>query len=272
MSKHRISLEIVVTTMNQCDTKKYREMNLQTDAIIANQTDRNAYSEDYESGHLVKMISTKTRGLSRNRNIGITLTTADLIVFADDDLVFVDGYEELILRGFSEHPNADAILFDMKVVAISEEKKVEYSKTSNDFRPASRRELSRFGVCGLVIRKEVLRKHSLYFNETFGSGTENYCGEDTIFLQDMLNKKINLFLSPIVIAEIDKSNSTWFDGFNENRFYVNGKILAAIYPYMARLIAIRSSYKFSKRQNNIGFIGILRCYWKGIRDYLQNLE
>ena len=35
-------------------------------------------------------------------------------------------------------------------------------------------------------KKETLERHNLFFNQTFGPGTENYCGEDTIFLMEMI--------------------------------------------------------------------------------------
>lgn len=268
MGQQQTNIEVLVTTMHQTDTAKYEEMKLQTDAVIANQTNKNFYIEEKKNEHIVKMISTDTRGLSRNRNIALAMSTGDFILFTDDDVIFEDGYEQLIMQEFKNHPEAEAIRFDMRVVAIAESKKVEYKKVASCFRRATRSELARYGVCGLVIRKDILQKYCLHFNETFGSGTENYCGEDTIFLQEMVNKKIKLFLSPVIIANIDKSNSTWFEGFTERRFYVNGKIFAAAYPRWARLMAVRSAYKFSKRQKEIKFIDILKCYWHGIHDYL----
>lgn len=262
-----MNLEVLVTTMYQTNTAKYQEMNLQTDAVIANQTDRNEYKVEQIAGHNLKMISTDTRGLSRNRNIAIALSSAELIMFMDDDAVFLEGYEEKVLEEFEKHPEADAIRFETNTVAISDQKKVEMSEVKQIFRKATRRELARYGVCGLVIRGEIMKRFCLHFNECFGPGTENYCGEDTIFLQTMLNKKIRLFLSPITVADIDKSGSTWFEGYNEKYFYVTGRVFEKIYPHVACALAIRSAWKFRKRgQDPLPFGIILRNYMKGIRD------
>ena len=38
-------VEVLVTTMHQSDLQKFTQMNLQADAVIANQTDRNGYAE-----------------------------------------------------------------------------------------------------------------------------------------------------------------------------------------------------------------------------------
>lgn len=262
-----MKLEVLVTTMYQNDTAKYREMNLQTDVVIANQTDRNEYLVEQIGGHTLKMISTDTRGLSRNRNIAIALSSADLIMFMDDDAVFLDRYEKEVIEEFKKHPEADAIRFETNTVAISDLKKVEMAETSQVFRKATRRELARYGVCGLVIRAEILKRFCLHFNECFGSGTDNYCGEDTIFLQTMINKKIRLYFSPIVVADIDKSGSTWFEGYNEKYFYVTGRVFEKIYPHAAWALAIRSAWKFRKRgKEPLPFRIILNSYLKGIRD------
>jgi hypothetical protein len=185
----------------------------------------------------------------------------------DDDFVFGGGYEEKVYEEFEKHPKADAIRFETNTVAISEQRKVEMPKVKQLFRKATRREVSRYGVCGLVIKREVMKRFCLHFNECFGPGTENYCGEDTIFLQEMINKKIKFYLSPIIIADIDKSTSTWFEGFNEKHFYVKGKVLEKTYPRLAKILAVRSAWRARKRgQNPLPFRVILKCYLKGVHD------
>lgn len=258
-------LQVLVTTMHKKDMALYREMNLQTDAVIANQADYTANCEEVINGRVVKMVSTTTRGLSRNRNIALdnAIYSAEYIMFSDDDLLFHDGYEDLILKEFEAHPEADAIKFNLNCVS---ERKIAMSSIKT-FHKAKRREVTSWGVLG-VFKAEKLLGSGLRFNENFGTGTENYCGEDTIFLQELFKKKIALYASPVCIADIDQSESSWFKGYDEKYFYVGGKIFAAIYPAMAYLLAIRSAYKFSKRQTKLKFGRILTCYWKGITHYL----
>ncbi|MDO4385963.1 MAG: glycosyltransferase family A protein [Clostridia bacterium] len=106
-----MKVEVLVTTMYEVDFNKYTQMNLQTDAVLANQTDKNAYAETEIRGRCVKLVSTDTRGVSRNRNLALMHASpdADYLLFADDDLVFVDGYEKLVLGEFEKHPEAEAI-------------------------------------------------------------------------------------------------------------------------------------------------------------------
>ena len=259
-------IQVLVTTMHQSGFEKYAEMHLQTDAIIANQTNFNGYEKIEINGSHVQLISTSTRGLSRNRNIALAHAdqATEFILFSDDDLVFSDGYEALIIEEFEKHPEAEVIKFNLHDLST---RKISMKRISR-FEKATRKNMSASGVCGLVVRTETIRKNDLHFNEFFGTGTENYCGEDTIFLMKMLDKKISFFRSPIDIAGINQGESTWFRGFDQKYFFVVGKVFRTIYPKLAYLLAIRGAWRFSSRKDcNMRFLHILRCYLRGIKSH-----
>lgn len=264
-----MKFQILVTTMRQSDFSKVAQMNIQSDVLIANQADCCDYAKREFDGFVAEMITTPTRGLSKNRNIALAYADkdAEYVLFADDDLVFVDGYEKLIEDEFKNHPEAQAIKFNLN--NLSKTRKISMKRIER-FQKATRRNVTSSGVCALAARKDVLIKYNFHFNEYFGAGTENYCGEDTIFLQGLVNRKIGFYLSPVAIAGIDQTESCWFEGHTEKYFLTTGKIFAAIYPRLAKLLAIRSAYKFAKRKNcDLKFAQILRCYWRGIDEYLK---
>lgn len=254
----------MVTTMHQKDLQIYDQMNIQTDAIIANQADCFFYQEVKNGDNTVRLLTTPTRGVSRNRNIALAVSTADYVLFADDDLIFRDGYEEMIFREFRCHPEAEAIKFNLH--NLSEKRKISMGRIEK-FEKATRRNMSASGVCGVVVKREALVRKSLYFHEFFGPGTDNYCGEDTIFLQSMLNRKVKLYRSPLDIAGIDQTESTWFEGYNEKYFTVTGRVLGTIYPFLSYLTAVRSAFRFTKREKcKMKFWQILKCYYRGIME------
>ena len=261
-----MKLEVLVTTMHQSDFSKYLQMNLQTDAVIANQADRNEYAETEINGNTVKWITTDARGVSRNRNIALAHASqnADYILFSDDDLVFNDGYEQMILDEFEKHPEVEAIKFSIH--ELYQTRKISMRRIER-FEKATRRNMSSSGVCGLVIRRNVLSRHNLHFHENFGPGTDNYCGEDTIFLMEMLDKKVRFYRSPIDIAGIDQAESSWFQGHNERYFTTCGMVLGTIYPRLSYLLVIRSAWKaYRRKDSGMGFSEVLRCYYKGVRN------
>ena len=265
--ENKVKLEVLVTTMHQKDVSKYSEMNLQTDAVIANQADRENFEILDVNGSTVKFITTATRGLSKNRNIAISnIGDSGLIMFSDDDLKFYEGYKDIIVKEFENHPEAEAIKFNINCIS---ERKISMKPIKAFYKP-TRMDVTSWGVWGLAIKTASLKEKSLKFNERFGTGTENFCGEDSIFLQELFKKNISLYASPRYIADIDQTNSTWFEGYNEKFFTVAGMIINEIYPILSYALVIRSAYKANKRKTStLSFWQILKFYYKGI---LKNIK
>ena len=257
-------LTVLVTTMHQSDLEIYTRMNLQTDAVIGNQAADNWERTETVNGSTVKMITTDRRGASLNRNTAMANAdpTAEYVMFSDDDLCFYDGYEQTVLDAFAALPDADAIKFNIRSVS---DRKISMASITT-IHPATRREAGPWGVWGLAIRGDVLRKSGLRFDERFGPGTPNYCGEDSIFVQEMFQRHWKVYSHPAVIADIDQSDSSWFEGWNEKYFTVNGMVLSRMYPLLCYPLALRSAYRFSKRQQcQLPFFTILKCYFRGIK-------
>lgn len=255
--------EILCVTMHQKDFSKIQEMNIHSDVLFANQADRTCIEELDFDGHHARMITTDTRGVSRNRNIAIDyiFEDAEIVLFTDDDLRFYDESAVLVIQEFAKHPEADAIKFNLNSVS---DRKISM-KSIADFHRVTRSEMGSWGVWGLAFRADVLRECGLRFDERFGPGTPNYCGEDTIFLQEMIKKKIRLYASPVCIADIDQSVSSWFEGYTARYFTTNGMILNEIYPVLCYLLALRSAWRFSRRPTTkLRLLEILKCYYQGI--------
>ncbi len=258
-----MNLQVLVTCMHEKDMDLYRRMNLHTDAVIANQADDFSYREEVIDGHIVRMMTTPTRGLSRNRNIALGLATAEYLLFSDDDLVFNDDYEEKIAAEFERHHEAEAIKFSYH--NLSETRQSIYN--IKEFGKATRRNIAASGVCALAVKRDALIRRNLHFHEYFGTGTENYCGEDTIFIQNMINRHVKFYRSPVDIAGIDQTESTWFEGFTEKYFTVAGRMFGTIYHGLSYLLALRSAYRFRFKKRSeckLGFWKMLKCYYRGI--------
>ena len=137
------------------------------------------------------------------------------------------------------------------------------------FEKATRRNMSSSGVWGLVLRTGALRRYDLHFHEYFGAGTENYCGEDTIFLMELLDKRVPFYRSPVDIAGIDQTVSSWSTGHDERFFTTAGMVIGTIYPRLSRVIVIRSALRAYRRKTSpLGFWKILSCYYRGIRRHV----
>lgn len=261
-------VQILVTTMHKQDDSIFEKMNLQTDAVIANQADFDSLDEKSHGKNKVRLVTTKTRGLSKNRNIAIDNIGEDIeyVVFSDDDMIWKDGYEDIILDSFKKYPDCSALKFNVNCVS----KRKISMKNFTEFHIASRSEVGSWGVCGLALKADIVRKKNINFNERFGAGTTNYCGEDTIFLQELFKKKYMIGCVPDIIADIDQTNSSWFNGYDEKYFTVSGMILQEIYPVLCYPLIIRSSIRAYKRGNShLSFFRILLSYCVGIHKNIK---
>lgn len=258
-----MKIEVLVATMHQNDISKYSEMNLQTDAVIANQADACDYKETVIAGKTIKFITTDTRGASINRNIAITYSTADIIIFADDDQLFVDGYEELVINEFEIQPDADAIKFYCE--STNPERPMSFKKPIA-FCKANRRNIMSAGTQGFAVKREFLIKNNIFFDSGIGPGRKIYCGEDSVFLNDMIKKDARIYVSPVFISYIKQNESSWFKGYDEQFAISVGYIYSLMYGGLAPLFAFRRAFKESKRKKcDLRFKQLFLTMLRGIK-------
>ena len=105
--------QILCVTMHQCDFSKIKEMNIHSDVIFSNQADRTGFDTLEFEDHTAQMITTETRGVGKNRNIGLMYADAEICLFADDDVTYVDDMEDIVVREFETHPDADIMIFHL---------------------------------------------------------------------------------------------------------------------------------------------------------------
>ena len=105
-------LQVLLATMNRHDFSIANTMNIACGAVIANQ----ANYERIETEDNIKMITTQTRGVGLNRNIALLAATSELVLFADDDVVYNDGMPKAVVKAFEENPGADVLIFGMDIV------------------------------------------------------------------------------------------------------------------------------------------------------------
>ncbi len=228
-------LEVIIAAMNQSDFSIIKKNNIQCDAIIANQTDKDFVWEMKADKNSYKMISTTTRGVGKNRNEGMKYISGDVILFADDDLVYNDDMIQKVEQAFSELPQADVIIFGL---AYSKNGEVFMKKTCTTGKLPLLKSM-KYGACALAIKRESLEKVNLRFNENFGGGCIYSHGEDSDFIINCYKRGLKVYTYDYVLGVTSKDSSTWFTGFNEKYFYDTGALAKNTFgvfaiPYMLR--------------------------------------
>lgn len=258
-------LQLLVATMNLTDIIGLCDkMHIASDALIINQSDCVKYECLFYHGYKIECYTFAERGLSRSRNNALLRCTGEILCIADDDMVYTDTYREDIINEFQKHPEADALVFN--VTALNDERS---GKPIEKYARVGKRESREYGSVHIAIRKRALIGKNVYFNTLFGSGATYSCGEDTLFLKELIEKDLKLYKTPIRIASVDMSDSTWFKGYNEKYFKDKGALIEAAYPRCSYLLAILQSVRNSKK-----FLGsykkaakLFSYYTSGIADY-----
>ena len=220
------SLEILCVTMHQTDFSKIKEMNIHSDVVFANQCDRTSYDEIEFEGHRAKMISTSTRGVGVNRNLALTYASGDICLFADDDIVYRDNMEELVLSEFDAHPDADIFIFHLDT-SDPVRKQISYPKTKKCGL------LSRipWGGVRIAFRLNSIRKANLWFTTLFGGGCIFPSGEDSIWLAEAKRRGMTFYVSSHTIGTVSFDESSWFTGYDEKFFFGKGACTCALHQH-----------------------------------------
>jgi glycosyltransferase involved in cell wall biosynthesis len=205
-----MKLVVLLSCMYQ-DKSIIEKSNLQTDVVVVNQCDDNKI----ERGTFVDkkgktsnflFISTTERGLARSRNMAISSADGyDICLISDDDEVFADGYENIILSAYKNRPQEDMICFDFK-------------GNKNHFTQECRMGFKM--ICSsssiqVTFKRDKIIQNNIQFDVKMGSGTGNGPGEEIKFMMDCKRKRFKMYFMPIIITELLPSPSKWFKGRDE---------------------------------------------------------
>lgn len=237
-----MNLQVIVSTMHQTDHSLLDKMNIQTDAIIVNQCDNNKIDEFIYHGHSIKWLSLSECGVGLSRNTGLMRATADIVLFADDDVVFDEGYEQRILQTFADFPSAALIVFNID----TQDDARPIRQTRNVIR-LNMLNCLRYGAVRIAVKRMTLFHNNIYFSLLFGGGTLYSAGEDNIFLTDCIKKRIKSIAVPVHIGELSLSDSTWFRGYTEKYYFDRGVLMQTIYGSHSGIL---STILNLRRRNN----------------------
>lgn len=236
-------LQVLTATMNQKDFSLIEKMNISSDVVFANQCKVTGYEECTFQTWKAKMISTNTKGVGTNRNLALMYSDGDIILFADDDIVYMDDYSSKVIEAFEKNKGADALIFGLDMVKNGKREFLIRNKNKRLFFWNS----LKYGACVLAARREFVEKWNIKFTELFGGGTLYSCGEDSLFILDLFRKGAKIYAVEYVLGTHVNDTSTWFTGYNEKFFYDKGAWIACAFPKSRHLIKWYFILRFRKK-------------------------
>lgn len=257
-------LQVLVATMNQNDHSLLEKMNIQSEAIVGNQCDRNEMEQFLYQGHPIRYCSFQERGVGLNRNNAFMRADADVCLFSDDDVRYHDGYAAQVLDEFARHPEADVIVFNLD---CKNEGRKDY--VIPKFAKVRWHNSLRYGTYRIAVRTVCVRRANVAFSLLFGGGAQYGSGEDVIFLNECMKRGLRVYASPVFIGDVTHAESTWFDGYTEKFFRDKGALFAHISHRLAKPLCLQLLLRHREfLSDRIPFRKAYGFMKEGVREYL----
>lgn len=257
-----MKLQLLVSAVNKDVRALAKTMNLQAESIIVNQCRENRYEEFVYRGSRMRCYHFAEKGVGLSRNNALLRADGDICLFADEDVVYEDGAADAVVRAFEEHPEADMLLFNVKVQPSRR------TYWTERFHRVHLYNCGRYPAYSFALRTQRMHGCNLTYSLLFGGGAKYANGEDSLFISDCIKAGLKVYAVPVQIGEEIPRPSTWFFGYDEKFFYDRGVLYHVLYGRLAALMGLRFLGKNRSEMcsGNIGFSQALGLLFKGIRD------
>lgn len=261
-NESNMSFCILISCMFQ-DKDIISRSNVRANVVVVNQCDTDSmeafdFTDAEGKAHKALFINTTERGLSKSRNMAIKNSLGEICLICDDDELFEDDVEKIVVDSYTLHPECEVISFALKWEGYN----IKYPR---DEQKMSVARIQKTSSQQISFKKSSLSKNNIYFDDKMGSGTGNGGGEENMLLNDCRRRGMNMLCVPKVIATILPGESKWFskrdDKWFENLGWVNRRIHGLLWGlvYVWFWLIAHPSIK----KDTSLFRGI-RAYYKGV--------
>lgn len=190
--------------------------------VVINQTTAHKMLEsEYPT---VRIVNSFEKGLSKSRNLALQITQGKIILLTDDDVVFINGFENILLKKFNENKDAAAIQFRVEDMLGKAFK--EYRKHSGIL---STRGILYTMSIEMAYNRNTILKSRIEFDENFGLGAAFPLGEEHIFLGDLKKAGFSILYHNEVIAR-HKAEKNSDNITSKRRFETIGAYYVRMFP------------------------------------------
>lgn len=257
-----MTLTTLLTTFNKSDSELLSLVlnnHLEGDVLIGNQCGKLGQKTLPQAGlPSIAVYALDSSGVSNNRNELLSHADADIITFADDDLIFTPGYVPKVLSFFEGHPEAQMVRYNVQsqnperpIFQISEAKRVGF------------RDISKYGVWGFFFRRQYLLDKDLSFNPKLGPGAQLSHGEDTVFLKAFIDTGAVAYQDPFLIATTPMDQSSWYGQNIENDILADGYCYQIIRGGWAGAFGLNRYFRHRNYYPGYSLLKFMRIFKKG---------
>jgi len=266
-------IEVLIATMHKENEKDIiillDDMDINSDCVVVSQCNKEGVEKFNYKNYNVVCIYSKERGLSRSRNLALQYATADIVMIADDDVQYIDGYTEIVVATYRTYSKYDIITFKTR----NNKKYLCNNKKIN--RISSRK------ITSSEITMKLSSVRGISFNVLFGTGSSCFLhGEENIFLNSCIRRKRKILYIPQTIAYSESASfvenkrpSTWFAGYNREYMIDQGALYYELSPFLFLPSMLQFVFrKYSLYKKNMNCLTVIYYMVLGVSKYKKILS
>jgi len=199
-----------------------------------------------------------TKGLSINRNITLSMASADICLLADADVSYEKEYFFRIIDAFKKNPEADIITFQIKTDIIESMVK-SYPNFSHWH---NIRTVFQVTSIEIAFKLDIIKLNKIKFDENFGKGSVFNFAEENIFLIDSLRKELRIKFIPTNIVVYN--NIVPLKSLTDNNIITIGAILYRMFNIFSIIWYFYSAiYNYGKYKEDKSILKYLTLTFRG---------
>lgn len=254
-----MTLEVLICTYGNEGLNRVAKMNLPTvegvKYLVSWQTNEfNLILPDELHRKDLTIYTTRTNGLSVNRNLALKKASGDICLIADDDLTYTAEQLRAIVDTFEKNPHIDIALF--RHSGNNNKQYPDYEFNLNSKMPKG----YYISSVEIAFRRRSIPE-SLQFNTNFGVGAAMPSGEEFIFIHQAMRHGLKCRFFPITITHHEEP-STGSRQYSKGALQANGACLAVGYGLLGLLRIPIIAWRLS-RQGKAKFFPAVQHLFKG---------
>ena len=200
----------------------------------------------------VRVIRLDSVGVTASRNAAIREAAGQVLVFGEEDVTWLPAGIAEVLAIFEDNPRLAVFLGRAQDETGSPRKRYPAFRE-----PATIWNSARVGTIELAVRPALIRRSEVWFDEEFGAGTENFLGDEYIFVADANRAQLKCDYFPITFSQHPKDSSgTRFgtDADARARSRVFDRVFGWFAPVMRAAVWIRNPVRFGSLARGVRFV------------------
>lgn len=255
-----MKIEVIISTVNMSDPiTLIKRINIKSDTIIINQCNHKSIKNMTINNHKIRIYSVTSKGISNSHNEGLKhiSSNTDIVLFADDNIRYVDNYKEIVIDAYKNN-SCDIITFN---IARNDGRKVKVTPKHIGYITSMRIQTPAITINNRTVK--------LKFDNEFGTGSKYMMGEENIYLYDALKKHKKIIkINKLLCIKNNIRPSTWYKGIDGAYLYDLGAAFARMTKKYSTLLIIQ--YTFRKyKEYNMSMYEAYKTLKKGQKDYLK---